>query len=98
MGRKPNDGRGRLGGRTAGTKNKPKPQPLNGWLVETLYTHRDTIEQVLNDTNPDERFNRAGLLSTLALADALNRAAAAITAARTLPPTITAQEPSAAAL
>lgn len=85
MGRKANDGRGRLGGRAAGTRNKPKPQHLNGWLRETLNAHRATIEQVLNDTNPADRYARAGLLSTLALADALNRATDALDA-RTLPP------------
>lgn len=85
MGRKPNDGRGRLGGRAAGTRNKPKPQPLHGWLCATIDKHRETIEAVLEDTNPADRYARAGLLSTLALADALNRAASVLDA-RTFPP------------
>lgn len=43
MGRKPNDGRGRLGGRAKGTPNKPI-SPVLDWLNNFLDKQRPSIE------------------------------------------------------
>ena len=46
MGRKPNDGRGRLGGRAKGTPNKPTT-PVQEWLGDLLNKHRAEFETEL---------------------------------------------------
>lgn len=75
MGRLQNDGRGRLGGRAKGTKNRPK-QPLNEWLTNTLTKHKGQIDAFLASENPNERQTRAEMLTTLTLAAALMGATA----------------------
>ena len=46
MGRKPNDGRGRLGGRAKGTKNKPAT-PVTEWVGNLLNKYRADFEHAL---------------------------------------------------
>lgn len=48
MGRKPNDGRGRLGGRAKGTKNKPAT-PVTEWVGNLLNKHRADFESALSN-------------------------------------------------
>ena len=63
MGRSAKDGRGRLGGRTVGTKNKPKPA-LKDWLESLLNKNRTAFEQ---DLAAGSRESRAALLVAAAL-------------------------------
>lgn len=68
MGRKPNDGRGRIGGRAKGTPNKPKP-PVTGWVGE-MYNHvRGHAEYVLNRQTDAQYYPR--LLSAIIVAEAV---------------------------
>lgn len=46
MGRLPNDGRGRIGGRAKGTPNKPQA-PLPVWVSGLIDKHRNNIEKAL---------------------------------------------------
>ena len=88
MGRKANDGRGRLGGRTVGTKNKPKVEPVppvGEWVDELLNKHRGAVENALLVPN-----GQAGtpILAALLVVSALNRATTALkVAAALMPPT-----------
>ena len=54
MGRKTNDGRGRMGGRAAGTKNKPL-EPLNVWVLSMVNKNRTRFEKDLETLTPQER-------------------------------------------
>jgi len=54
MGRKTNDGRGRMGGRAIGTKNKPL-EPLNDWVNGLINSRRAQFEKDLDACNPQER-------------------------------------------
>lgn len=54
MGRLFNDGRGRLGGRTKGTPNKPQPT-LNEWVEKVINRNRRVIEREIE--NGDEGGN-----------------------------------------
>lgn len=49
MPRKANDGRGRLGGRTVGTPNKPLT-PVSDWIDELVNHNRRYIERQLLET------------------------------------------------
>lgn len=46
MARQKNDGRGRMGGRPKGAKNKPKPT-VSMWAADLLNKHRGQVEQAL---------------------------------------------------
>lgn len=54
MGRIANDGRGRIGGRAKGTKNKPQ-QPLNDWAAGLVNKRRAQFEKDLDALTPQER-------------------------------------------
>lgn len=54
MGRIANDGRGRIGGRAKGTKNKPQ-QPLNEWAAALINRRRAQFEKDLDALPPQER-------------------------------------------
>lgn len=54
MGRKANDGRGRLGGRAKGTPNK-STSDLKQWLSEVLNENRNQFERDLKSLLPEER-------------------------------------------
>lgn len=54
MARQKNDGRGRLGGRTAGTPNKVSGT-LKEWLTSLIDKNRAQIEKDLQDLEPKER-------------------------------------------
>ena len=54
MGRLANDGRGRIGGRAKGTKNKPQ-QPLNDWAAALINRRRAQFEKDLESLSPQER-------------------------------------------
>ena len=54
MGRLKNDGRGRLGGRSKGTTNKP-PVPLNEWVLSMVNKNRSRFEKDLETLTPQER-------------------------------------------
>lgn len=54
MGRKTNDGRGRMGGRAAGTKNKPL-EPLNVWVNGLINRRRAQFEKDLDECSAQER-------------------------------------------
>ena len=60
MARKANDGRGRLGGRTAGTKNKATI--LNGELVQCLLDENfEKAKKMLNEIDDPNDFWRVSL-------------------------------------
>ena len=61
MGRKANDGRGRIGGRAQGTKNKPL-EPLNDWLTGVINRRRAQFERDLDALPPEERADVLGRL------------------------------------
>ena len=54
MGRLKNDGRGRLGGRTKGTANKPLA-PLNEWVLGMVNRNRSRFEKDVETLTPQER-------------------------------------------
>lgn len=54
MGRTKNDGRGRIGGRAKGTKNKPL-EPLNEWAAGVINRNRARFEADLDAMEPAER-------------------------------------------
>lgn len=54
MGRIANDGRGRIGGRAKGTKNKPL-EPLNEWAAGLINRRRVQFEKDLDALTPQER-------------------------------------------
>lgn len=54
MGRKANDGRGRLGGRKKGTPNK-STSDLKNWLSGVLNENRNQFEKDLKNLLPEER-------------------------------------------
>jgi len=54
MGRNANDGRGRMGGRAKGTKNKPA-EPLNVWAAGLINRRRAQFEKDLETLTPQER-------------------------------------------
>lgn len=54
MGRKANDGRGRLGGRAKGTPNK-STSDLKNWLSGVLNDNRNQFEKDLKCLLPEER-------------------------------------------
>lgn len=61
MGRKANDGRGRIGGRAKGTKNKPT-EPLNAWVSGIINRRRAQFERDLDALTPQERADVMGRL------------------------------------
>jgi len=61
MGRKANDGRGRIGGRAKGTKNKPS-EPLNAWVSGLINRRRAQFERDLDALTPQERADVMGRL------------------------------------
>lgn len=67
MGRKANDGRGRIGGRAKGTTNKPQT-PLNVWALSVINKNRAQLEKDLPTLTPEARAyviaNLAGIAST----------------------------------
>lgn len=75
MGRRPNDGRGRLGGRTKGTPNKPKA-PTPAWVEKMLRHTRPHIEALLNSQGDTLFYPR--LLPALIVADAVGNLNATI--------------------
>lgn len=54
MARPKNDGRGRIGGRAKGTKNKPQPALLD-WADAFIKSHRAQFEKDFDSLNPQER-------------------------------------------
>ena len=82
MGRKVNDGRGRLGGRAIGTKNKPQP-PVGVWVDNLLNKHRTAVENALSDPNDAQR---GPILAALLVVSALDRTAEAFKGATTQEP------------
>lgn len=66
MGRKPNDGRGRLGGRAKGTPNKPTT-PVQEWLDNLLNQHRASFERELQTMGENAPMVYAALLLTSAI-------------------------------
>lgn len=54
MGRNVNDGRGRLGGRAKGTKNKPIA-PLTEWAAQLVNSRRRQFEKDLDALTPEAR-------------------------------------------
>lgn len=54
MGRLKNDGRGRLGGRTKGTANKPLA-PLNEWVLGMVNRNRARFEKDVETLTPQDR-------------------------------------------
>lgn len=78
MGRKPNDGRGRLGGRAKGTPNKPISPALD-WLNGLLEKQRPVIE--LQFTQGARCKDDAKIYALLSVAAALRENTAAIYAA-----------------
>ena len=54
MGRLKNDGRGRLGGRTKGTANKPLA-PLNEWVLGMVNRNRSRFEKDVETLTPQDR-------------------------------------------
>lgn len=77
MGRKPNDGRGRLGGRAKGTPNKPISPALD-WLNSVLDKQRAVIE--LQFTQGARSKEDAKIYALLSVAAALRENTAAILA------------------
>ncbi len=65
MGRKANDGRGRIGGRLRGTKNKPL-EPLNEWITGVVNRRRAQFERDLDALTPDKRADVLGRLMAAA--------------------------------
>lgn len=68
MGRKANDGRGRIGGRAKGTANKP-PKPLKEWAAGLVNRRRAQFERDLDELTPQQR---AGVLAPIIAAVAGN--------------------------
>lgn len=64
MPRQRNDGRGRIGGRAKGTKNRPRPTELQ-WLDGELTKNRQAIESHLRNDS-DSKAIVYGLLSVAA--------------------------------
>lgn len=54
MGRTANDGRGRMGGRAKGTRNKP-PQPLGEWVDDFITRNRAQFEADFKALSPQDR-------------------------------------------
>ena len=54
MSRQANDGRGRMGGRAKGTKNKPK-SPIYEWAEELVNRRRAQFEKDMDALTPYER-------------------------------------------
>lgn len=77
MGRKPNDGRGRLGGRAKGTPNKPVSPALD-WLNAILDKQRPVIEAQF--TQGARSSGDAQIYALLSVAAALRENTAAILA------------------
>lgn len=67
MGRLANDGRGRIGGRAKGTKNKPQ-QPLNDWAASLVNKYRGQFEKDLDALTPHERAAVLGAIIAAAVA------------------------------
>lgn len=65
MGRKANDGRGRMGGRAKGTGNKPL-LPLNVWALNVVNKHRAQLEKDLQTVTPEVRVEALARLAVLA--------------------------------
>lgn len=82
MGRQANDGRGRLGGRAQGTKNKPQPT-VGEWVDGLLNKHRRAVENALTVPNSEQG---TPILAALLVVSALNRATEALNAAAGIDP------------
>ena len=59
MGRLTNDGRGRIGGRAKGTKNKPR-KALADWAASLIDRRRAQFEKDLDTLTPQERVSVLG--------------------------------------
>lgn len=70
MGRKANDGRGRIGGRAKGTKNKPA-EPFNAWVSGLINRRRAQFERDLDALPPEQRADVMGRLIASATAGGL---------------------------
>lgn len=82
MPRKANDGRGRLGGRAIGTKNKPQPT-VGEWVDALLSKKRHVIENAA--VVPTGENGGASILAALLVVSALNRVTEALNAATGTP-------------
>ncbi len=71
MGRLPNDGRGRIGGRAKGTPNKPQA-PLPVWVSGLIDKHRNRIEQTLATPWTPEATNLLSALMVVGAIQGLN--------------------------
>lgn len=71
MGRKANDGRGRIGGRAKGTKNKPT-EPVGEWVAGLINRRRAQFERDLDALTPQERADVLGRLIAATTAGNLN--------------------------
>lgn len=78
MPRRANDGRGRLGGRAIGTKNKPQPT-VGEWVDALLAKKRHAIENAV--VVPNGENGGAAILAALLVVSALNRVTEALNAA-----------------
>lgn len=89
MGRQANDGRGRLGGRAQGTKNKPQPA-VTEWVNGLLNKNRRAVESAMLVPN-----GQAGtpILAALLVVSALDRLTRAIYAASGMDATATDETP-----
>ncbi len=67
MGRKTNDGRGRIGGRAKGTKNKPK-KTVRQWAAAMLDRRREQFEKDLDTLTPQARAAVLGPMYAAAVA------------------------------
>lgn len=54
MARQKNDGRGRLGGRQKGTRNKPQ-EPIGVWVCSMINKNRRRFENDMKTLSPQER-------------------------------------------
>lgn len=61
MGRTANDGRGRIGGRAKGTKNKPQ-EPVTAWVSGLINRRRAQFERDLDALTPEQRADIMGRL------------------------------------
>ena len=68
MGRRQNDGRGRLGGRTAGVPNKPL-EPLAVWAKRIINKRRKQFEADLDNLEPGRRAEVLSRLLAVASAE-----------------------------
>lgn len=63
MGRKPNDGRGRLGGRAKGTPNKETTLTPQEWQTLTLSENRRKFKEAMSKSESDNALIAYAILS-----------------------------------